>query len=213
MPCCAREIIFMWYKVFLLVTVFCYSAASCAIQLNKAQQQQLENCAACHGKDDKPANPEWPKLAGQHAAYMLQQLIEMQKGAQGQRNDAIMFSALQGIGMEDLQALAQLYSEQAALPATASANNIELGRQIYRGGSLKGAVPSCAACHGPNGEGNAPGKIPKLSGQNAAYIQATLLKYKQQTRKTDYNSIMRDIAEKMTLEDIAAVSNYIQGLS
>src|SRR5689334_19539792 len=38
-------------------------------------------CGACHGPGGNSSNPEWPKLAGQHAAYIYHELVELKSGA------------------------------------------------------------------------------------------------------------------------------------
>ena len=41
-----------------------------------AGKEKSATCAACHGVDGNSTNPEWPKLAGQHAGYTVKQLQE-----------------------------------------------------------------------------------------------------------------------------------------
>ena len=50
------------------------------------------NCAACHGADyNKPIDPSYPKLAGQHADYLEQALVAYKRGAGANgRNNPIM---------------------------------------------------------------------------------------------------------------------------
>jgi cytochrome c553 len=51
------------------------------------------NCASCHGENyNKPIDPSYPKLAGQHADYLYQALKAYQTGNNPQvgRNNAIM---------------------------------------------------------------------------------------------------------------------------
>ena len=43
----------------------------------------------------------------------------------------------------------------------------------------------CASCHGPHGDSISPA-FPRLSGQNAAYIEAQLKSFKDQTRGDPY---------------------------
>ena len=39
-----------------------------------AGKEKAAQCASCHGADGNSVNPEWPKLAGQHAGYLVKQL-------------------------------------------------------------------------------------------------------------------------------------------
>jgi cytochrome c len=45
-----------------------------------------KTCVACHGKEGKkPLTPTYPKLAGQNAAYIEQQMLDIQKRRSRQR--------------------------------------------------------------------------------------------------------------------------------
>ena len=71
----------------------------------------------------------------------------------------------------------------------------------------------CLACHGPSGDGNPAAKYPALKGQHADYTAKQLRDYAAGTRMTDgKTSIMRDIAARLSAEDIEALSSYVQGL-
>ena len=37
-------------------------------------------CVGCHGPDGNSTNPIWPKLAGQHAAYLVKALKDFKSG-------------------------------------------------------------------------------------------------------------------------------------
>lgn len=52
----------------------------------------------------------------------------------------------------------------------------------------------------------------KISGQHADYIKAQLEKFRDGDRGNDMNAMMRDIAKKMTDEDIEVLSKYVGGL-
>ncbi len=64
-------------------------------------------CAACHGKDGNSSNPLWPKLAGQHAAYLAKQMRAFRAG---ERLDPIMGPMMVGSSDEDIENLAAYYS-------------------------------------------------------------------------------------------------------
>jgi cytochrome c553 len=56
-------------------------------------------------------------------------------------------------------------------------------------------------------------KFPRISGQHADYTKQTLTYFRDGTRANDPNAMMRGVAARMTDKEIAAVSQYIQGLS
>ena len=54
--------------------------------------------------------------------------------------------------------------------------------------------------------------FPDISGQHAAYLKSQLEMFKSGDRANDLNGMMRDIASKMTDEDIDVLSKYLGGL-
>lgn len=50
-----------------------------------------KTCIACHGKEGKkPLTPTYPKLAGQNAAYLEQQMLDIRSGARANGSSAAM---------------------------------------------------------------------------------------------------------------------------
>jgi cytochrome c553 len=45
--------------------------------------RDIPACAECHGPDERPKNPGYPRLAGQHARYLAEQLRLLQEGRRG----------------------------------------------------------------------------------------------------------------------------------
>ena len=68
------------------------------------------------------------------------------------------------------------------------------------------------ACHGPTGAGVPAAGWPALSGQYSVYIETQLNAFADGSRDNDANSMMRDIAARMTADEIKAVSSYVAGL-
>ena len=75
------------------------------------------SCAACHGADyNKPLDPSYPKLAGQHADYLAHALVAYKRGdgANG-RNNAIMGGIVKALSDQDIVDLAAYLG---SLPST-----------------------------------------------------------------------------------------------
>lgn len=166
-------------------------------------------CAACHGPDGNSANPEWPSLAGQHAGYVVAQL---QAFKEGRRENPLMTPMALGLSDQDMQDLAAFYQSQAPAAREADEALAERGRRLYLGGDLERGITACIACHGPTGQGNPLANYPVVAGQHAAYSAAALRAYAAGERRSDPNQMMRDIAARMTAEDIRAVSAFLEGL-
>ena len=171
--------------------------------------EKAATCAACHGADGNSINPEWPNLAGQHASYTAQQLKLFKDGV---RVNASMAPMVANLSPEDMQALGEHFANLSPKIGSISAEEIDPGEALYRGGNADSGVPACMACHGPNGAGNAAAKYPALRGQHAKYTTIQLNAYKDGSRQGDEKGIMAVVAKKMTEAEIEAVAKYINAL-
>ena len=77
-----------------------------------AGQQKAATCEACHGKDGKSMDPNYPNLAGQHKSYLVKALSDYRSG---QRSNAIMASFASQLSNQDIEDLATWYSVQDGL--------------------------------------------------------------------------------------------------
>ena len=168
-------------------------------------------CAACHGPEGNSANPLWPNIAGQNAPYILAQLKAFKEGA---RQDPLMTSQAMLLSDEDMADLAVYFeSLPAAAQAVKDPGTVGRGEGLYRGGNLETGVAACIACHGPTGDGNPAAKYPALRGQHADYVAKTLRDYASGERVSDGKTrIMREIAGKLSEDEIVALASYVQGL-
>jgi cytochrome c553 len=67
------------------------------------------NCASCHGADfNKPIDPSYPKLAGQHAAYLAHALVAYKRGGDGAngRANPIMMAQAKPLSDQDVNDIA-----------------------------------------------------------------------------------------------------------
>lgn len=164
-------------------------------------------CIACHGSDGNSVVTLNPKLAGQHPEYIVKQLTEFKSG---KRANAIMGGMAAGLSDEDMKNLGAYFASQKLTLGTAKTNGKgSLGEKIYRSGIAATGVPACASCHGPAGAG-LPKQFPRLHGQHADYTLAQLRTFRTGERANA--PMMMVIATKLTDAEMAAVSDYIQGL-
>lgn len=194
-----------------LLSVFVAHSASAELVAGDATQgkEKAATCAGCHGANGNSMNPEWPKLAEQHAGYLVKQLKEFKSG---ERTNATMSPMAAPLSEQDMQDLAAYYTAQQLDHGKADPQLVELGEQIYRAGNKTSGVSACMACHGPAGTGNPAANFPALAGQHATYTEIQLKAFRSGERANDYGAMMRNIASKMTDEEIKAVASYIQGL-
>lgn len=173
-------------------------------------------CAACHGNDGNSMIDMNPKIAGQHANYLYKQLSEFKLasqtgGAEG-RNNAVMNGMSANLSEQDMRDLAAYFASQEMTPGETPEDIIEAGQALYRGGDTERGITACIACHGPYGNGMELAGFPDISGQHAAYTKSQLEMFRSGERANDMNGMMRDIAKKLTDEDIELLSKYVSGL-
>ena len=168
-------------------------------------------CTACHGAEGNSVNPLWPNIAGQHAAYIAAQLDAFKSGA---RKDPLMAPQSMMLADTDIANLAVYFeSLPAAAMPVADPASVDKGEALYRGGDSGKGIAACMACHGPAGRGNPAANYPALQGQHAAYTEKQLRDYASGSRVSDGKTrIMRDIAARLSDDDIKAIASYVQGL-
>lgn len=181
-------------------------------------RDKAATCSACHGQEGKSANPLWPNIAGQSATYVVTQLTAFRDGAsdpgKAKRYDPLMSPQSMALSDEDIRDLA-VYFESLPAPAQAVADPSTVARAeaLYRGGDTANGTAACLACHGPTGRGNPAASYPALNGQHAVYTAKQLKDYASGARKSDGTTrVMRDIASRLSQDDINALASYVQGL-
>ena len=167
-------------------------------------------CTACHGPAGNSVNPEWPKLAGQHASYTAKQIRDFKAGET--RRDTMMAPMIAGLTGKDIEDVAAYYAAQTSTGGFASEELHALGERIYRGGNMESGVPACIACHGPRGTGNDLAGFPRLAGQHALYTAKQIEDWRTGNRANDPNGMMADAVRYLTPRETQAVSEYIAGL-
>lgn len=180
----------------------------------RGQQIATQVCAGCHGPDGNSAIPTNPNLAGQHAGYLVRQLMSF-KTANDQpalRANPIMGGIVAALTPADIVNLGAYFAIQTPKPGVAKDKALaEQGQRLYRGGNGTAGVPACAACHSPNGAG-IPAQYPRLAGQHADYTVAQLKAFRAEERTNDAYKMMRTIAGKMSDREMKAVAEYVAGL-
>jgi cytochrome c553 len=193
--------------------VVAQTAAAPKIDLAKGRQIAETVCAACHGADGNSLAPANPKLAQQHAEYLVKQLnnFVVQPGQKkAARDNAIMAGFAAQLSPEDRMNVAYFYASQTIKPGYATdKTTLEFGQRIWRAGVPEKGLPACAGCHSPDGAG-IPSQYPRLGGQYADYSAAQLRAFRDGTRAN--NLPMQQIAAKMSDAEIRAVTDYVQGL-
>lgn len=70
---------------------------------------KANTCVGCHGVDGNSVVPTFPKIAGQHAAYLEKALKDYRDGF---RRDESMAAFARGLTDQEIKDLAEFYSQQ-----------------------------------------------------------------------------------------------------
>jgi cytochrome c553 len=174
-----------------------------------AQDLAIGVCGTCHGPDGNSINPMFPRLAGQHAGYLVRQLKSFKEETRGDPYAiGYMWGMASGLSDETIDALGQYYSQQQTGagrshdPAT-----IARGRDIFEHGVPSEGVPACAACHGPDALGS--DMYPRLAGQHAEYILKQLASFQSNMRNI---AVMHGVAQNLRDPEMQAVADYLESL-
>ncbi|SER73433.1 Cytochrome c553 [Nitrosomonas sp. Nm51] len=183
--------------------------------VGKGQEIAAGACAGCHNPDGNSIIPINPNLAGQHAEYLVKQLMDFKAGGDQtpNRNSPVMAAMVAPLTQEDMENVAAFYAAQTPV-STGNANNnedmLEKGEILYHGGNIDNGVPACASCHGPTGTGIPP-HYPVLAGQHAEYTYTQLDLFNKRKRTND-DGVMQKVLTRMSGAEKRAVSEYIQSM-
>src|SRR6201997_4261214 len=174
-------------------------------------------CMACHGPNGNSVNPEWPRLAGQSAVYIAEQLRLFRSGV---RNNPVMKPLATALSDQDIDDLAVYYEAQTPAGLEADPSYWKAGEALYLRGDTTTEVPACVACHGPVGRGNLAAGYPALRAQQSVYVVKQLNDYASGARYSAANPasasrngvMMFTIARRLSAEQIRDVASYVQGM-
>jgi len=136
----------------------------------------------------------------------------MTSGGKEGRMDPVMSAMAMPLSEQDMKDLAAYFSSMNMSEGATPKDVVEVGEMLFKAGDAERGIPSCAACHGPRGNGSSLAKFPKISFQHPGYIKSQLEKFRDGTRHNDLNGMMGDIAKKLTDKDIEVLSQYLGGL-
>jgi len=176
-----------------------YSAADAEY----AQQLVKQRCAKCHGDDGRGVSNKYASLAGQPAEYLLKQLFNF---STGQRQSAKMQPIAKKLSARDANLLAEYFSRRRPgfTPSKDEASKAA-GRKLYFEGNAGTAAYNCVSCHGAYPAGGGP--VPRLAGQNPAYLETQIRRLTEQSRGND--RAMHYINATLTGSEIRSLAVYL----
>jgi cytochrome c553 len=168
-------------------------------------------CTGCHGEQGRATSDGYyPRIAGKPAAYLYNQLVNFREG---RRSYPMMVYMVGNLSDDYLREMAEYFSGlhppySAPQPLQAQAAVIERGRQLALEGDKGKNVPACVACHGTALTGVAPA-VPGLIGLPRDYLSAQFGAWKNGTRHAARPDCMAALAERLSVDDISAVSAWL----
>jgi cytochrome c553 len=127
----------------------------------------FRSCAACHGASGGgTSDGKVPRIAGQHFSVLVKQVVDFRNGLRWDPLMEYMSDKHLLKSAQDIADVAAYASEIETLPdasvSVGSGQFLARGAEVYR--------QSCIGCHGKSGEGDREQEIPKVAGQNYAYL-------------------------------------------
>jgi cytochrome c553 len=169
--------------------------------------QLFAGCVACHGSDGAgEANGTVPRIAGQHAAVLIKELVDFRNR---RRWDLRMEQVAGGHRLTDAQDVADVAGYVARLrpdllTATGSGEYLQRGASAY--------VRVCAGCHGASGQGSSVNAVPRLAGQHAPY----LLRQMQESATNGRPNMAASHVEALrsfSYEDFSGAADYLSRIA
>lgn len=199
--------------IFTLITL-CPTAAVEAAEptIPDTLQQRVAACAACHGDHGEGSADSrfFPRLAGKPAGYLARQLHYFQTG---QRKYAPMQYITRPLSEAYMREIAEYFSSQhvpyqrAPVP-TLPAAVLQRGEDLAMRGNAVAKLPPCQSCHGRQLTGVQP-NIPALVGLPYDYVSSQLGSWRTGTRASAAPDCMAQIANRLSPDDITAVSAWL----
>jgi cytochrome c553 len=165
----------------------------------------FDDCTGCHRKDGGGrAAATVPRLAGQHAAVIVKQLVDIRSG---KRQNPRMKPLVDEPGIT-AQVLADIAAYVQALPVPGNntqgpGNDLALGKRLFD--------KDCAACHGASGEGQAQRFYPMVSAQHFVYLRRELELIRSGERGNS-NADMARLLQAYSATDLQALADHMSRL-
>ncbi|MDO8439220.1 MAG: cytochrome c4 [Telluria sp.] len=201
-----------------LSIALCLAALLGALPLHAAERpavlpdtmaQRLVACTSCHAKKD--VNDQFfPRISGKPAGYLYKQMVNFRDG---RRQYPLMTYMVEHLPDAYLREIADHFAaghlpSPPAQKTDAAPAILERGRVLAMQGDAALKVPACIACHGDKLTGVAP-FIPGLAGLPRDYVNAQFGAWRNKVRRADAPDCMADIANRLSLSDVSAISAWL----
>ncbi len=171
-----------------------------------------ERCTECHVPHDpttaQPDGALHALLAGQSADYLAKQMRDFRSGA---REHAVMTVISRNLDDGDLADILAWYASQPWRAGANAAPDVAVQRLYTEGDPARGIV-ACVTCHGGLGQPPAAGDMPRIAGQDAAYLATQLQYWRNGYRSNSAGGVMSVFARPLTNIEIQALATSIAAM-
>jgi cytochrome c553 len=182
--------------------LYLLASAPFAHAADAAIEQKAQTCIACHGANGQSSNPTLPSLAGQTSRYLYDELRDFQAG---RRQSETMTPIAKTLSTDDMQAFAEYFAAQRPMSSSYATDPAKVAQ-----GHLVATNAICTMCH--NGDLAGQNEIPRIAGQQYAYIVHALESFRDGRRTNDGGS-MQGVVHGVSDQDIEALAQYITSLN
>lgn len=178
-----------------------------------AGEQKAAMCIGCHGipgyQASFPQVYKVPKISGQTAEYIVASLVAYKKGDRKHPTMRSIAGSLTDADMADLGAFYQQHGSSAVKNVAAAsprAPSPAVAELLTKG--------ACASCHGADFNKPLTPAYPKLAGQYADFLYATLLSYSVEGNPMvgRANAIMGAQVKQFSRQELKAMADYLASL-
>lgn len=160
-----------------------------------------KGCTACHGEDAAtPLQEGYPRLSGQNADYVFNQLKDIKSGARanGQTTDT-MKPMVEDLTEGEMRALADFLG---TLPRPQTVPTEHAGKKLY-------TTKTCTACHGKDGLKPIMKSYPMLAGQDKVYLVAQAKDIQAGNRKNGGSNAMQPVMHLVSDQELDAIAEFL----
>ncbi|EIJ33856.1 c-type cytochrome [Thiothrix nivea] len=174
-------------------------APAAAPDVIRTPSMLANTCAGCHGTNGHSAGETMPSLAGLDERYFVKTMQDFKSGA---RPSTIMGRLARGYSDREVKELADFFANQEWVSAKAEFDPklAKEGQKIHK--------ENCESCHEQGGAVNGSKETPRIAGQWRAYLNNLLIDLHDIKRSSTQPLKMRQRVQKLSQEEIEALSHY-----
>jgi cytochrome c553 len=165
----------------------------------------FQACAVCHGTSGGGTpDGEIPRIAGQHYSVLIKELVDYRNN---RRWDPRMehFAGQHVLnGAQEVADVAAYASEIETMPDAGV--GVGTGEFLSRGNEVY--ARSCVSCHGKSGAGSERQQIPRVAGQNYAYL-VRQIHDAVEGRRSNFSVSHIHLLKGLDYADIIGVADYL----